>query len=185
MEVSKLSETQLLNLKEEIEREVKIREFEKLDTIKRKDSVRNKTKLSQLTCNDRMFGIGFSLRDKKLHFIGYCDVHSYEERIDGDARISVGHKKEPFGVTMTINKETTQKHYFSNYSFSSTMFFTLKPETWQEDLQEDLKVVIGWKRKRYREETKELKDSVKNIIKEQDRINDFIKKGSGIVDGIR
>ena len=57
MNIEKLTEQELLDLKSSIDKKLnKIRQDE-IDTLNRKNSVKNKTKLSQLTSQDRILGI--------------------------------------------------------------------------------------------------------------------------------
>ena len=176
--IDNLNESELLTLKSEIDEQLKVKEQNRLDLIKRKDSVKNKTKICELTQNDRMFGIGLSSNDLEVYFMDYCDVNDYNDKeISNYHNISVGHKTKPFGISTSIHKKRINKHYFLSLSKMKSgydLFFTLKPETWEEDLQEALEYKLRKEKKHFNKEIKFLKKKVKYIIKDKDKINNYI-----------
>jgi len=173
--IENLKESELLELKSEIDNQLKIIEQDKFDIIKQKNDVKNKTQLSQLVQNDSIFGIGFSSNGLGVYFMGYCDVRNYTV-VKGSNYddISVGHKTEPFGISTSIRKERTDKSYCLFFCISSVYFFTLKPETWQGDMQEALSYQIKQKRKQTQRDIKNLKKEVGFAIKDCDKINNYI-----------
>lgn len=51
-------------------------------------------------------------------------------------------------------------------------FFTLKPETWKEDLKAEQEKNIKRKRKRFNEEIKEFRKNISSFIKSNDILNE-------------
>jgi len=180
--INNFNESELLKLKTDInkqlkiiDKQLKIIEIDKIDTIKRKDSVKTKTKLCELTSNDRIFSIGVS-NNLDVYFMDYCDIRGYNDKTDSDYHdISVRHKTKPYGISTSIHKDESEKHYFTSFH-SIICFFTLNPETWKEDLQESLIYKIKQEKKHLNEDIKNLKNQIKTIIKSEDKINDYVSK---------
>lgn len=170
--------SELLNLKSEIEEQLELIEQDKIDTIKRKDNVKNKTKLSELTINDRIFGIGLSSKDLEVYFMDYCNVEGYNDKTNSDWNdINVSHKTKTFGVSTSIHKENADKHYFlvlDTMQSGYDCFFTLKPETWEKDLKEALEYKLKLIKKRFNSENNIIRKKVKAIIKDGNNINKYI-----------
>lgn len=189
-----VTEEKLLEIKEYSEKQIeKIRQEEE-DEIKRKNSVKNKTKLSQLTSDDEILGIRISWNNNSkgvtidelgnswsVDIIGYCDVTGYEDKKKRESdyhRISIGHKKEAFGISTSLTDEDSEKPYLL---FINTMgtgysgFFTLSPETWEEDLMEALNGQKDWRIKQHHKEISILEKKVGAFLKSKNKINKFIK----------
>lgn len=158
------------------------------DILNRKYNVKNKTKLFQLTDKDVMFGIGLGSNGDHLikeigtkwsvYFLDYCDVHGCSKRKDKGYNISVGHKTQPFGVSTWISDDVAEKHYFlslDEHSNGYELFFTLKPETWKEDIQEALLDLIKNKKHYFKRDINILKKKVKIILDDENKINSQIK----------
>lgn len=175
--IDNLNKSDLLKLKSEIDKQLEVVEQDRLDTIKRKDSVKNKIKLCELTHNDRIFGIGLSSNNLEVYFMDYCDVRGYNDKTDSDYHdISVGHKTISFGISTSIHKERAEKHYVLFISCSIIYFFTLKPETWEEDLQESFEYQIKQRKKNFNREIKTLRKELNAIINDKNKINFYITK---------
>jgi len=189
-----ITEEKLLEAKEYLDKQIdKIRQDEK-DEIKRKNSVKNKTKLSQLTSDDRILGIRISWNDDSkgvtidelgnswsVDIIGYCEIRGYEDKKKRKSdyhRISIGHKKEAFGISSSLTDEEVEKPYLLSID---TMrggyngFFTLSPETWEEDLMEALNSQKEWRIRDYHKEISILEKKVNAFLKNKNKINKFIK----------
>lgn len=201
--IDNLDERELLILQDEVNNRIekiqkekqKIREEEQ-DNINRKNNVKNKTKLSQLTDRDRIFGIRFSCAKREgttylkqlganwsVDFIDYCDVKGYTDkkyRKDSDYNnISISHKKEPWGISTSISDEEAEKPYLLSIDTSPTgydSFYTLSPETWKVDIQkafDDLSKKI----KQYQKiEHKKMAEKIQLVLNSETKINDFIEK---------
>ena len=131
------------------------------DEIKRKDSVKNKTKLSQLTSNDRVFKISYVFWKKEVTWAGYVDVNhcKYDEE-DDYYMFGVSHKIEPEGFSNGFPTKYKDKHCVLLDFTSKLYFITMKPETWEEDMEESLKEYIATKKERYNKNIKNFKKHV-------------------------
>lgn len=136
------------------------------DEIKRKDSVKNKTKLSQLTSNDIVFKISYVYWKKEVTWVGYVDVNhcEYDEK-DNYYTFGVNHKTEPEGFSTGFPTKYGDKHCVLLDFTSSLYFITMKPETWEEDIKESLKEYLATKKQRYNNEVKRFKTHVGQMSK--------------------
>lgn len=170
-----LNKTELLRLKAEVAIQLKTIELLEKNADLRKHNTKDKTKISQLTTKDTMFGILFTKNDMKIHDVDYCNVEICEKYNDGDYKLNVSHDTKPMGVyNMWVSKERSELPYFCHFSLSSISFFTIRPETWQEDLKESMKHEIDLEKSSFKREVKKIKDSVKAILKDKERINKAI-----------
>ena len=169
---------------------------EEEEEIKRKNSVKNKTKLSQLTSDDRILGIRISWNDDSkgvtidelgnswsVDIIGYCDVRGYEDKKKRKSdyhRISIDHKEKPFGISTSLSDEESEKPYLLSIDTMGSgydSFFTISPETWESDLIEALNTQKRWRNVRHDEEISILEKKVEAFLKSGNKINKFIKNG--------
>lgn len=189
-----VTEEKLLEIKEYSEKQIeKIRQEEE-NEIRRKNSVKNKTKLSQLTSDDRILGIRISWNDDSkgvkidelgnswsVDIIGYCDVRGYEDKKKRKSdyhRISISHKKEAFGHAVSLTDEESEKPYLlviDTMGNGYDSFFTLSPETWEEDLMKALIDQKGWRIRQHHREISILGKKVGAFLKSKNKINKFIK----------
>jgi hypothetical protein len=145
------------------------------DELKRKDSVKNKTKLCQLTSSDRIFKIEIyqnNITNKMTINTDYVDVVGVRNDLEGYS-YNFGGSSSWFSVV------TGEKHYHldngcGKYSFK---FYTLKPETWIEDLNEARKYIVEIRKERFENELSSFKESLskfdelkENIISEVNKI---------------
>ena len=189
-----VTEEKLLDIKIYTEKRIQMIKQEEEDEIKRKNSVKNKTKLSQLTSDDRILGIRISWNDDSkgvtidelenswsVDLIGYCEVRGYEDkkkRKSDSHRISISHKTEAFGVSTALNDEEVEKSYLLHIDTMGPgydSFFTLSPETWKEDLLESLNGQKEWRIRQHHKEISILKKKVDAFLKSKNKINKFIK----------
>jgi hypothetical protein len=196
MNIEKLTEQGLLDLKSSIDKKLnKIRQDE-IDTLNRKNSVKNKTKLSQLTSQDRILGIlisgnkGHSLVEStdeisstwKVDIIDYCDITEYTDksRRGGEwHRINISHPTKPFGLGTSLSDEQSDKHYILSLCTSKNgydQFYTLKPESWETDIVEAYNKILEWRRKQYESDNSILSEKLHIFIKEKEKINNQIGK---------
>ncbi len=196
--IENLSERELLDLKERIEKRINKIKEDDLEEINRKNSVKNKTKLSELTSKDRMLGIRFSwdhtnnnpnsryihsLKSKwVVDIVDYVDVEFYQNKKSRNSEwdyFSMSYKKGGFGFGTPLNDEESEKHYLINLDTSNTGydgFFTLFPKTWESDIKEVLEYEIKQRKKYYNRDIKILKDKVKLVLNSRDMINKEIEK---------
>lgn len=130
---------ELLKLQNQITERINRLQIDATDATTRKNNVKHKTMLNQLTSNDRILGIG--LTDNQVYLIDYCDVRSYNDhniKYPEWHAVSFGHKTKPFGISTSIHKDSSNKAYCLFVRNSLSYFFTLSPKTWQPDLKEAL-----------------------------------------------
>jgi len=196
MNIDNLTKEELLKLKSQIDYNLKNIEQDEIDVINRKNSVKNKTKLSQLTTNDRIFGIrisgnkGHSLVEStdeisstwKVDIIDYCDITEYTDksRRGGEwHRINISHLTKPFGLGTSLSDEEVDKHYILSLCTSKNgydQFYTLKPETWETDIVEAYNKILEWRRKQYESDNSILSEKLHIYLKEKEKINNQIGK---------
>ena len=188
------TEEKLLMVKEYSERQIERIRMDENEEIARKNSAKNKTKLSQLTQQDRILGLRISWNDKgngvtidefgnswSMDLIGYCDVGGYEDKKKRKSdchRISIGHKTKPFGISTSISDEESEKAYLLSMDTMGSGydgFFTLSPETWESDLIEALNSQKEWRNKRHATEITILEKKTASFLASRDKINKFIK----------
>ena len=191
-----ITEEKLLDIKIYTEKRIQMIRQEEEEENKRKNSVKNKTKLSQLTSDDRILGIRISWNaDSKgvtidelgnswsVDIIEYCEVRGYEDKKKRKSdyhRISIGHKEKAFGVSTSLSDEESEKPYLLSIDTMGSgydSFFTISPETWESDLIEALNTQKGWRNVRHDEEISILEKKVEAFLKSGNKINKFIKNG--------
>ena len=174
--IEKLNKEELINLQLQINERLKNLNEVRVDkVIKPKKKLKNK--LSYLLKGDKILGIGLSLNDNDVYFTDYCvikaDVSNNTDSDYLDFRVS--HGTYPFIYT-NIHKDYINKHYYMFISCSIIYFFTLKPNTWEKDLQEALIDKIKIKKEYYDKEIKDLGDNINTIISNKIKIDENIKK---------
>lgn len=148
---------------------------EKEDEKKRKDSVKNKTKLSQLTSSDKIFKIEI-----------YKHVHTHEMvvttefvNVGGVTKIDdeYGGFNYNFGGSSSwFSDEDSENHYllvngFGNDSFN---FYTLKPNTWWEDYELARDIKIQNKIEKFNKELDAYESALSKFEELKERINEEI-----------
>ena len=185
-DINKLNEEELVELKSQIDDRLKKLEADEKDLI---DKNKGKTKLSQLTISDRIFGIGVSGNSKTpdgisanwdVHIIDYCRVIEYTDKSKrGNEwhRLSINHHKSPFGISISLNDSDVDKPYLLNintFSCGYDSFFTLRPETWEADILSAYHEQIELRRKHHERDNQILMDKLNLFLREKDRINDKV-----------
>jgi len=198
MNIDNLTKEELLKLKSQIDYNLKNIEQDEIDVINRKNSVKNKTKLSQLTTNDRIFGIrisgnkGHSLVEStdeisstwKVDIIDYCNITEYTDKSGRGGewhRIKISHPTKPFGLGKSLSDEEVDKHYILSLCTSKNgydQFYTLKPETWETDIVEAYNEILEWRRKQYESDNSILSEKLHIYLKEKEKINNQIGKNT-------
>lgn len=142
--------------------------------LKRKNSVKNKTKLYELTSSDIIFKIEIyqiATTNKMAIKTNYVDV--------GGVRNDLGGYSYTFGgYSSWFSVITGGKHYHLDVGCSkhNFIFYTLKPETWIEDLNEARKYMIEIRKKRFENELSSFKESLSKFDELNESITSEIKK---------
>jgi len=182
MNIEQLNEYQLTDLQSKISVRLKEIEEQKKDTESRKNSVKNKTKLIELTTKDRVLCI--SLSHGKLYDVDYVNVEGLEEYNAKEKpdwkdyyRISFGHKTKPLGCSSSVHQEELEKSYMLFEMCGSVNFLTMNPSTWEKDLEEVLKYSIKKRNYYHRKDMLKLKKNTTGCFKDKaskNRVNSFI-----------
>jgi len=188
-----VTEEKLLALKKYSETQIEKIRKEEEEEINRKNSIKNKTKLSQLTSDDRILGIRISWNDDSngvmieelgnswsVDIIGYCEVRGYDDKKKRDSdyhRISVGHKDKPFGVSVSLSDEEVEKPYLLSIDTMGSgydAFFTLSTKTWEKDLIDALNYTKNQSIIQHNRDLSILEKKAEAFIKSKNKINKFI-----------
>jgi hypothetical protein len=181
MEINNLSKEELVKLKQEVD--------DRLKTIEVKEIKPKKGTILSLKQGDKIFGIRLSFGGHRLQepnelngevdIIDYCNIEglSLKDKSD-DFSISISHPTKPFGVSTTLTKEDyIDEHCYLCIDLMKTGydgFYTLKPETWKEDLLRMLDKNIE-NRKRYFQQDLEILEGKLNLfIQSENKINEHI-----------
>lgn len=151
MNIEGLNKSELLELKEAIDNMIK-----ELDKPVKLDS-----KLSK--CN-KIYCIIFD--DSKIYIEDYVDI-SFGESKNGYTNFSCRHKTKTMGCSASIRDEYMDKSYFLFEFCNSMYFFTLKPESWKEDILQAMETNIEYKNEYFE----------KDILKFKHKITGLINKG--------
>lgn len=158
MDINKLTIKELEILGNAVhDRMIKIRRQQE-DELKRKDSVKNKTKLSQLTSKDRIFKIQiyeYVTSNEMDIRTGYVDVGGVTSD-EGGYNYTFGGSSSWFSLV------TGARHYHLDVGFGKNnfTFYTLKPETWVEDLNEARKYIVEIRKERLENELSSFKEAL-------------------------
>jgi hypothetical protein len=143
IDLKNLSEEELRKLKEDVSAEIQNKVQEKIKYMSKK-----KGTLGALKSGDKILGIKLSAGPHKLAepeelscevtIVDYCDVNYNDIRSDGTCRLDIKYNTGAFGISTTISKEQAGRHYLlimDNFKSGYDAFYTLKPETWEEDFK--------------------------------------------------
>jgi hypothetical protein len=147
---------------------------EEKDDLKRKDSVKNKTKLSQLSSSDRIFKIQIfeNANTEEMNLvINYVKVGGVTKLLQDGYDYNFG------GSSSWFSNVVGEKHYHLDSGFGkhSFTFYTLKPETWVEDLNEAREYMIQKRIEAFERELTNLKKSLSKFDGLKDQINLEVK----------
>ena len=189
-EFRNLSKKELFNLKDNIDNRLKsILEEEKKEAKKKK----KKEKIIDLISGDKIFGIRLSSGSHRLvdpkelncevDIIDYCKVEGNDIRTSGEYegtfRLSISHELKSFGNSSTLDtKLHGDKHYvlFMDTSYSGyDSFYTLRPESWKEDLDKAYKELVRKREQYYHEELSKLDNKMTFFLSSEKKINEHIK----------
>jgi hypothetical protein len=181
MEINNLSKEELVKLKQEVD--------DRLKTIEVKEIKPKKGTILSLKQGDKIFGIRLSFGGHRLEepnelngvvdVIDYCKVTENNLRGDSnDFRISISHPEVPFGISTTLSKEDyIDEHCLLNIDTMKTgydAFYTLKPETWKEDLVRVLSENIENMEKYFRQDLEILESKLSLFLQSENKINEHI-----------
>ena len=177
MDINHLKVEELKVLIDAANQRIKVINKEEEDEKKRKDSVKNKTKLSQLTSSDKIFKIEI-----------YRHVGTYEMVVKTDFVNVKGVRKSDdeyggfyynFGGSSTwFSDKESENHYllekvFGNINFQ---FYTLKPETWWEDYKLAKRDIKIHKIEEFHKELNAYTNALSKFEELKERINEEISK---------
>lgn len=178
MELNNLSKKDLIKLKKDIDEILKVIDVRKIKS--------NKTSLRDLKVGDKILGIrltlgGHSLKepsflDGSVDIIDYCNISALNIG-ENSARLGISHPDRPFGITTTIDLDQLDDHCYLNVNlFKSGYdgFYTLKPETWKQDITRLLEESINRSRKNFEEDLNLLRAKVNLFIQAEEKINQYI-----------
>jgi len=176
-DVRKLNKEQLLELKTNIDARLRHMEQEEKKQIKKqiKEQLKNKTILSDLDDEDSIFCVNFS--GSKIYNAEYVKIY-FSQRMDDYTKVTTQHDSLSMGCSASIRSELMEGHYFLLVFSSCMYFFTLKSETWKEDIKKALDFHIKIKKENTNKNIKELKDNLKNFMSAEN--NKIIKDKSSI-----
>jgi hypothetical protein len=163
MNIDTLNKQELTSLQQQIAERIETIDREQVELENRKNSVKKKTMLKQLTKQDAIFGISFDSDGKPVR-IGLCDVLSVEidSKFPEFYTVAFNHKTLPLGVyNHCVPKERGDKHYCLLDSY----FFTLKPKTWRTDMAEALEDRIARIKINQAADIKKIKNRISNCFK--------------------
>jgi hypothetical protein len=190
MNLKDLSKKELFNLKGEIDgRLEKIAEQEKRELAKKK----KKDRLLDLKGGDMIFGIRLSAGPHRLaepkelncevDIADYCKVKGNDIRTSGEYegtfRLDISYEHGAFGIGTTLDTERDgDKHCLLTMGTSNSGydgFYTLKPETWKEDLLKAFDEKIELRNKYYQEELSKYHKKLEFFLAGEKKINEIVK----------
>jgi hypothetical protein len=161
MDIKKLKKEELLKMRDEINSQLKyIDEFKK-EVKKSKE----KKSLSDLDKNDKIFCINFY--GSKIYNMDYVEINFHKQDKEdyiGWTNFSTNHNTKPMGCSFCLKDECMYNHFFLSEFISSNYFFTLKPQSWKEDLKSELIRLVKLKKENFNKDIHKFKDSINNLI---------------------
>lgn len=161
MDIKNLKKEELLIMREEIDSQLKYIDEIKIEIKKSKE----KKSLSDLKKNDKIFCIKFY--GSKIYHMDYVEINFYKQNKEdyvGWTNFSTKHNTKPMGCSSCLEDECMYNHFFLSEFSSSNYFFTLKPQSWKEDLKSELIRLITLKEENFNKEIHKFKDSINNLI---------------------
>jgi len=177
MDINHLKVEELKVLIDAANQRIEVINKEKEDEKKRKDSVKNKTKLSQLTSSDRIF---------KIEIYRHVDTH---EMVVKTGFVNVGGvRKENSeyggfsysfgGSSAWFSDKDSENHYLLENGFgnNSFKFYTLKPNAWWEDYKLAKRDIKIHKIEEFHKELNAYTNALSKFEELKERINEEISK---------
>lgn len=163
MDIEKLNKKELLKLKDDIDNQIKVID----ENIINKKKIGEKSKISDLSKGDKIYCINFSgdnVYHKDYVSISFNEINESQSIYYGYVKFSTEHKTKPMGCSSVLSKESFDNHYFLSDFVSSMYFFTLKPETWRNDLNSELERFIISKETNFIKELDKFKTKITKLI---------------------
>lgn len=158
MNIDNLTKGELLKIRDDINSRL-----EYINELKEtKKNSKDINTLSDIGKNDKIFSINFY--GSKKYQMDYVKI-TFNKRDDTDwINFSTSHDTKPIGCSSALRKECMGNHFFLSEFCSSMYFFTLKPESWKEDLKSELIRLTRFKENNFKNEIKKFEDKVNDII---------------------
>jgi len=183
MNLNKLTKNELINLKNDIDVELKKNITKEIKP--------DKDSILALKNGDKIFGIRLSFGPHKLKcpeeldgeidIIDYCVVENNDLRGDEDTfRISIFHPDQEvaFGIITTLTKEKyINEHcmlFTDTFKSGYDGFYTLKPKTWKKDLKRLYQEFLEDREKRYQDELGIYEKKLNMFLEGEKKINQYI-----------
>jgi hypothetical protein len=180
MEIKNLTKKELLKLKEDIN--------DRLNHIVIKETKPKKDTILALKEGDKIFGIRLSFGGHRLKepnqlngavdIIDYCDINGIGLKGDDRFSISISHPTKAFGISTTLYKDDYKdEHCLLSIDLMKTGydgFYTLKPETWKEDLVRKLNKDIENRKNYFQQDLEILEGKLNLFLQSEQKINEYI-----------
>ena len=161
MDIKNLKKEELLIMREEIDSQLKYIDEIKIEIKKSKE----KKSLSDLKKGDKIFCINFY--GSKIYHMDYVEINFHKqdkENYVGWTNFSTKHNIKPMGCSSCLKDECMYNHFFLSEFSSSNYFFTLKPQSWKEDLNSELVRLIKLKEENFNKDIDKFKQVINNLI---------------------
>jgi len=170
MNLKILKKEELIKLKEDIDLELEF--INNIKTNIKKSNEKNI--LSDLNQNDKILCICFN--GSKIHSMDYVKI-SFGKGTNPDyTQFSTTHDTKSIGCSSSFKNDRMTNHCFLSDFLSCMYFFTLKPETWKDDLKIELELLIKSRKKNFDKDMKSIKNKVKDFINNNDEVDLLINK---------
>ena len=152
-----LDKSELLKLKANIDIQ--------LECIDRTERLKNRNCLSEMkNNNDEIYCIHFS--GSKILNHDFVKLNISEDRQSYEwVNFSAS---DPMGCSSSFHKDYLRKHYFLSIFVGSMYFFTLKPESWKEDLKSAFDFQMVLKKGFFEKEVAILESQVLDVLSVDD-----------------
>ena len=97
----------------------------------------------------------------------YVEISFYKnDREDyvGWTNFSANHNTKPMSCSSSLKDECMYNHFFLSEFCSSFYFFTLKPQSWKEDLKSEVIRLVKSKEETFNKDILKFKESINNLI---------------------
>lgn len=166
-----MNKQELLESKWELENELsnidgqleEIEEEEK-NRIERKDSVQNKTKLSQLTSSDQIYLVKFLPHIDGIYHEGYVDIGGISKSEDF-YYLTVSHETEPIGFSSGFNSKYENRYCVLLEHCGQYDFITMKPDHWEQDIKVAMEDLINDENSRHNNNMDRHRNNLKKALK--------------------
>jgi hypothetical protein len=173
--INKLDKEELKKLKIDID--LQLAEIERREQEENLNSISSFTKLSEMKRGGKILCIHF--HQGKVYEVDFVEIKFSKSKEGHGYRFSTSHKFKPLGCSSWLSEEEIEEHCFlSDFSLSDRSnfyFYTLKPETWEEDLRILCGKHLHERRVTYEKELEILKNRLNELFDSSKQIEDFVK----------